>query len=49
MKGASRSMKAHERSWLARLARVAFMFIVMNWSAVEGLAAVLRGRNVWRA
>jgi hypothetical protein len=34
--------------FIARLARVAFTFMVMNWSAVAGLAAAVSGRNVWR-
>jgi hypothetical protein len=33
---------------VARAARVAFTFMVMNWSAVAGLGAVLLGREVWR-
>jgi biofilm PGA synthesis N-glycosyltransferase PgaC len=31
-----------------RFARVAFMFVVLNLSAVAGLAALRRGREVWR-
>ena len=31
-----------------RLARVAFTFVMMNVSAVAGLAALRRGREVWR-
>jgi len=37
-----------ERSWLERLARVAFTFVVMNVSAVEALVALLAKRKVWR-
>jgi hypothetical protein len=41
----------HERiarpSPVARLARVAWVFLVMNWSAVAALGAVLRRRKVW--
>jgi cellulose synthase/poly-beta-1,6-N-acetylglucosamine synthase-like glycosyltransferase len=35
----------HERE---RVARVAFTFVMMNLSAVAGLAALRRGRAVWR-
>jgi hypothetical protein len=31
-----------------RLARVAFTFMVLNWSAVAGLGVALSGRTVWR-
>jgi cellulose synthase/poly-beta-1,6-N-acetylglucosamine synthase-like glycosyltransferase len=31
-----------------RLARIAYMFVMMNLSAVAGLAALRRGREVWR-
>ena len=31
-----------------RAARIAFTFLMMNWSAVGGLVAFLRGRKVWR-
>jgi cellulose synthase/poly-beta-1,6-N-acetylglucosamine synthase-like glycosyltransferase len=31
-----------------RLARIAFVFVVMNYSAVAGLGALRRGREVWR-
>jgi len=31
-----------------RLARIAYMFVMMNLSAVTGLAALRRGREVWR-
>jgi hypothetical protein len=30
------------------LARVAFTFVVMNYSAVAGLLALRRGRQVWK-
>ena len=30
-----------------KVARVAFTFVVMNYSAVAGLFALRRGRNVW--
>ncbi len=33
---------------LDRAARVAFTFVVMNYAAVAGLIAALRGRSVWR-
>jgi len=31
-----------------RFARVAFTFVMLNLSAVAGLAALRRGREVWR-
>ena len=31
-----------------RLTRVAFTFVMMNFSALAGLAALRRGREVWR-
>jgi hypothetical protein len=31
-----------------RLARVAFTFVMMNYSAVAGLFALRRGRQVWK-
>ena len=31
-----------------RLARIAFTFVMMNVAALKGLAAVRRGREVWR-
>ena len=33
---------------IGRLARVAFMFVMMNYAAVAGLVAAARGRKVWR-
>ncbi len=33
---------------LDRAARVAFTFVMMNYAAVAGLVAALRGRHVWR-
>ena len=39
---------APRRSPLARAARIAFTFVVMNASAVAGLASALLGRKVWR-
>jgi hypothetical protein len=33
---------------IRRLARVAFMFVMMNYAAVAGLVAAARGRKVWR-
>jgi hypothetical protein len=35
-------------SLLERTARVAFAFVIMNWSAVAGLAAVVFRKKVWR-
>ncbi len=34
--------------FLNRVARVAFTFVMMNYAAVAGLVAALRGRRVWR-
>jgi hypothetical protein len=31
-----------------RLARVAFTFVMMNYAAVAGLVAAIRGRRVWK-
>ena len=31
-----------------RLARLAFTFVVLNYSAVVGLVAALRRKQVWR-
>lgn len=31
-----------------RLAKVAFTFVMMNYAAVAGLFAAVRGRKVWR-
>jgi hypothetical protein len=31
-----------------RVARVAFTFVMMNYSAVKGLFALRRGREVWK-
>jgi hypothetical protein len=33
---------------LAKVARVAFTFVMMNYSAVAGLFALRRGQDVWR-
>jgi hypothetical protein len=33
---------------LARLAKVAYTFVMMNYAAVAGLFAAARGRRVWR-
>jgi hypothetical protein len=33
---------------LRRMARVAFTFVMMNYSAVAGLFALRRGRQVWK-
>jgi hypothetical protein len=35
-------------SMLARLARVSYMFLVMNYSAVAGLVSAVLRRKVWR-
>jgi hypothetical protein len=39
---------AHRPSSIERAARIAFTFIVMNYSAVAGLVAALLGKKVWR-
>jgi hypothetical protein len=31
-----------------RLARVAYTFVMMNYSAIVGLVALGRGREVWK-
>lgn len=36
------------KSVLRRVSRVAFTFVVMNYSAVAGLLALRRGREVWK-
>jgi hypothetical protein len=33
---------------IRRLARVAFTFVMMNYSAVAGLFSLRRGRKVWK-
>jgi len=33
---------------LRKVAKVAFTFVMMNYSAVAGLFALRRGQNVWR-
>jgi hypothetical protein len=35
-------------SLVDRMARVAFTFFVMNYSAVVGMISAFRGRDVWR-
>jgi len=39
---------ARRPSLIDRAARVAFTFLVMNYWAVAGLVAALRGKKVWR-
>jgi hypothetical protein len=39
---------AHRPSLVERASRVAFTFLVMNYSAVAGLVAALLGKKVWR-
>jgi hypothetical protein len=39
---------APPRSLVARLARISYMFLVMNCSAVAGMVSALTGRKVWR-
>lgn len=33
---------------IRRLARVAFTFVMMNYSAVAGLLSLKRGREIWK-
>jgi hypothetical protein len=33
---------------LAKLAKIAFTFVMMNYAAVAGLFAATRGRRLWR-
>jgi hypothetical protein len=33
---------------VARAARIAFTFVMMNYAAVAGLFVAARGRQVWR-
>jgi hypothetical protein len=33
---------------IARAARIAYTFVMMNYAAVAGLLAAARGRQVWR-
>ena len=33
---------------IQRLARIAFMFVMMNYAAVAGLFTLRRGREVWK-
>jgi hypothetical protein len=40
--------QAQRPPFVERAARVAFTFLVMNYSAVAGLAAALLGKKVWR-
>jgi hypothetical protein len=41
--------ETEHRSFVARAARVAFAFVVMNTSAVAGLvAALFRSKKVWK-
>lgn len=39
---------SRKRPLFERLARVAFTFVVMNYSAVVAAVAAMRGRKVWR-
>jgi hypothetical protein len=36
------------RRQIARAAKIAFTFVMMNYAAVAGLFAAARGRQVWR-
>jgi hypothetical protein len=33
---------------LGRLSRVAYTFVMMNIAALQGLIAVIRGREIWK-
>ena len=44
----SPSTAPRRRTWIDRVAHVAFTFIVMNASAVEALFAAIFGKKVWR-
>ena len=35
-------------SLFSRLARIAYTVVMMNYAAVAGLVAAVRGRKVWR-
>jgi hypothetical protein len=35
-------------SMVVRLARVSYMFLVLNYSAVAGMFSAITGRKVWR-
>ena len=36
------------KSLVRRASRVAFTFVMMNYSAIPGLLALRRGRQVWK-
>ena len=36
------------RRFWSRVARFAYAIVAMNYAAVAGLLAILRGRRVWR-
>jgi hypothetical protein len=40
--------RSFRRSLLERAARVAYTFVIMNCSAVAGLAAAILRKKVWR-
>jgi hypothetical protein len=42
------SFPSRSRAVVARLARVAYAFVVMNYSAVAALPAMLFRKKVWR-
>ena len=42
------SPSPRRRLWFERAARVAFMFVVLNVSAVEALLATMLKKKVWR-
>jgi hypothetical protein len=44
-----RDRRSTERASLTgRFARVCYMFLVMNYSAVAGVVSAIAGRTVWR-
>lgn len=48
MEGPMSSIRTRPRRLLQRAARVAYTFLVMNYSAVAGLVAAVTRRKVWR-
>jgi hypothetical protein len=48
-RGAALERDRRRPSMLARLARVSYMFLVMNYSAVAGVVSLATRRKVWRS
>lgn len=44
----SNAFEQGPRRFLDRVARLAFTFVVLNYSAVAGLVAALTRKKVWR-